>query len=323
MTNPIVNDTVELEAKFTLEGALTDPTTVVLTVTDPASSVTTYNWPTGVHLITHKGLGQFECDVTATSAGRWTFQWTTTGPVVTVINGSFTVLPLLETCTLQLVNGSSVPIPSAYVEVKSNDLTALSSATLDSTGTVVGIELLPGIYTVTFRKPRVAFTNPYAMVVVDTGGMTPQTFTFTATPLTIAVPSPQPTVLLFGYVVGGDGQPAERTRVMVETVGFGNVRPFVRPPSPDTGVDSAQITVRPGKRELITDATGYWQCEVTPDSLVRCSIPDVRFMKVFRVPNDSRIVSLNIRDARQDPGSAGGVGIDTDVGDRGVIGGES
>lgn len=312
--------TVVLTAQFLLDGVITDPTAIVCVVTDPTGTPTTYDYPTGAHLITHDSLGVFEVDVVPSIGGKWQVDWSSTGTVVVEQSTNFTVQPDLEQVTINLKNGSSAAIVGASIQVFSGPLTMAASGVTDSAGNFLA-SLEPGIYRAVFELSKTAFANPYSFTVLDNGD--PQTFDMVGTPLTITTPSSQPTVRLFGYAVGGDGQPAQRMRVVVETVGYGNTKPFVVPPSSDTGVDPMQVIVRPSKRELITDATGYWECDVVPTALVRCYIPEVRYMKIFRVPNDPRVTTLNIRDARQDPGTANGVGIDSDTGDRGLIGGES
>lgn len=66
---------------FKVSGTPTDPTAVVLTITNPAGLVTTYNWPGGPNTLTRTGAGSFTQDVpcTTTVDGIWTGVWTGTG----------------------------------------------------------------------------------------------------------------------------------------------------------------------------------------------------------------------------------------------------
>jgi hypothetical protein len=82
-----VGDAVPLFVNFTNKaGAPTDPTTVVLTITNPAGVTTT-------PATTHPSTGHYEYDLLVTAAGTWDWEWTATGAVAAVERGSFTVRP--------------------------------------------------------------------------------------------------------------------------------------------------------------------------------------------------------------------------------------
>jgi hypothetical protein len=305
-----------------LSDQVVDPTALTFTITPPTGSPTTYTYGVDSQLV-RTSVGQFYVEWLFNQSGKWTWVWNATLPTpggTATTNGGIQVTPLPETCTVHFEDGSSNPVAGVNVQVYANEYTIVAGGYTDSSGNLV-VQLFPGAYVVEATMAKTGFSNPYSMTVVDSNS--PQSFTFACTPLGITAPAQVRKVRLFGYIVGADGTPSEDVRVTVETVAYGGVRPWVASASPGTGVDPIDVMVRPEKRDLLTDSTGYWEADVVPDSLVRVEILDVRFARIFRVPNDARITTLNIKDARQDPGTAQGLGIDSDVGSRGVIGGES
>jgi hypothetical protein len=77
---------------FAVAGVATDPTAVVLVVTDPLGVAATYNWPSPA-TITRTSVGVFTKDIPCTSAGTWTYLWTGTGTASDVQAGSWLVRP--------------------------------------------------------------------------------------------------------------------------------------------------------------------------------------------------------------------------------------
>lgn len=67
----------------------TDPTTIILAVTDPVGAVSTYSFAGAT--ITRTGTGAYAKDIACTLAGEWTYIWTGTGTVPDVNHGSFSV----------------------------------------------------------------------------------------------------------------------------------------------------------------------------------------------------------------------------------------
>ena len=68
---------VTLSNTFTVDDVPTDPTTVTLTVTDPAGASTSYTYAGGT--LTRTGTGAYAKDVACATAGRWEAVWTGTG----------------------------------------------------------------------------------------------------------------------------------------------------------------------------------------------------------------------------------------------------
>jgi hypothetical protein len=87
--------TVTLSATFTKTstGAVTDPTTITLTVVDPQDSETEYTYAEAEVL--RSGTGAYYYDLAVPfdedSEGEWWFRWNATGAVAGVVEGKFIV----------------------------------------------------------------------------------------------------------------------------------------------------------------------------------------------------------------------------------------
>lgn len=80
-----IGDDVTVTTTVYVDGVLTDPASVVVTVTDPAGDDTTPS-------VTNPSTGVFHATVPVTAAGRWQYAWQTTDPDSTEF-GYFDVLP--------------------------------------------------------------------------------------------------------------------------------------------------------------------------------------------------------------------------------------
>lgn len=85
----VAGDTVTLTNTFAVAGVATDPSTVALVVTDPAGSATTYTYAGGT--ITKSATGVYTKNITASTAGIWSYKWTGTGSAADVASGQFEV----------------------------------------------------------------------------------------------------------------------------------------------------------------------------------------------------------------------------------------
>jgi hypothetical protein len=94
-----VNEIATLGNTFKVGTTPTDPTTIVLTVTDPARVVTTYNWPGGPNTLTHGTAGVFSQNVPCSSVidGIWTYAWSGTGSASDAVEGTWTVTRIDQT----------------------------------------------------------------------------------------------------------------------------------------------------------------------------------------------------------------------------------
>lgn len=294
-------------------GVIADPTALTLVVTNPNGASTTYYWPTGLPAITRTAMGQFQVEVTFGIAGEWTWVWNATGAVVATINGAQLVeAPTLVT-NITIQDQNSNPLNNANVAVYVNPIELETAGYTNSSG-IFTCSLEPGVYDVEVVLQGAVFANPYTMTVPSGAG--PYNVTYSGTTLGISSSNPVTLVKLFGFVVGSDGRFIDGVRVVVETVEYGQMNPWVSTATQDTGMDPLNVMVRPEKRDLRSNAQGYWEANVVADSKVRVEIPDMRYAMVFRVPNDPRFPTLNLKDARPDPGANYDFGIDSDSGTR-------
>ncbi len=76
-----VGELVTLKSRFAnTAGVLTNPTTVTLTVTDPAGTVTTLTSPNAA--LINASTGVWTSDLTVNLKGTWTYRWAGTGAIV-------------------------------------------------------------------------------------------------------------------------------------------------------------------------------------------------------------------------------------------------
>lgn len=87
-----VGDLVVLELPLTVDGALTDPTTLTLRITPPSGSVVTRLWPTPLE-ITRVSVGSFRYDYSPLVAGLYAYEWAATGSATADERGYFEVRP--------------------------------------------------------------------------------------------------------------------------------------------------------------------------------------------------------------------------------------
>jgi hypothetical protein len=79
-----------LSNTFAVASVATDPTTVVLVVTDPTGTATTYQY--SLAEITKTGTGVYSKDIACTTAGTWQYVWIGTGAASDVVAGTWTVV---------------------------------------------------------------------------------------------------------------------------------------------------------------------------------------------------------------------------------------
>ena len=85
----VAGDTVTLTNTFKVSGTATDPTAISLVVTDPAGTATTYTYAGAT--ITKSSTGVYTKNITASTAGLWSYTWTGTGTAADVESGTFEV----------------------------------------------------------------------------------------------------------------------------------------------------------------------------------------------------------------------------------------
>ena len=296
-----VGDTAELSFKITLLEVPTDPTLLDVAFISPTSGTLHKLWPSGD--VERPRQGEFIARCLVAEPGLWSVVVTAIGAVEDIQTTEFEVEAAKVNTTIHVQDQSGV-LADAQVDVFSNTSTLLASWLTNGVGNAV-FQLLPGKYLVVVRKMKTAFT-PVEIDVTTAG-----TFTILGESLAITTPAVAKLVRLFGHVRGGDGRSVAGTRIVVSTLGYAS-RSFVAPSaSTDTGIDATNLMVVAERRELRTDADGYWEIDVTAETRVRVEVPSTRFQVTFRVPSD--VLVLNLRDARPDPGPGDAVGIDFDA----------
>ena len=83
------NTKVRVSVAFTASSTPSDPTTVSLTVTDPAGTATTYTYAGAT--VTKDGTGAYHTDVTPALEGEWFYAWVGAGAVSAGAEGYFYV----------------------------------------------------------------------------------------------------------------------------------------------------------------------------------------------------------------------------------------
>lgn len=85
-----VGDLLRLQVSFTDSvGTAVDPTTVALSVINPAGTETEYTYAGGS--VTKSATGTYYYDLTVSSSGRHLYRWLAGGAYVAADEGSFTV----------------------------------------------------------------------------------------------------------------------------------------------------------------------------------------------------------------------------------------
>lgn len=84
------NELATLGNTFRVGGVVTDPSAVVLVVTDPLGTATTYNYPTP-GTITQTSPGVYTVDVPCPTVGTWSYVWTGTGTASDIAADTWTV----------------------------------------------------------------------------------------------------------------------------------------------------------------------------------------------------------------------------------------
>ena len=137
----VVGDTVTLSNTFKVSGTATDPTAISLAVTDPAGTATTYTYAGGT--ITKTSTGLYTKNITASTAGLWSYTWTGTGTAADVENGSFTV-EVLAPITADTLNIISLLEAKAMLGIDGADTTKDTALALKITAVSRRIDRLCG-----------------------------------------------------------------------------------------------------------------------------------------------------------------------------------
>jgi len=86
----LLGDLVVIELPLTVDGVLTDPTTLTLVITPPSGAVVTKLWPTPPE-ITRVSVGSFRYDYTPLVPGLFAYEWRGIGAAAASVRGYFEV----------------------------------------------------------------------------------------------------------------------------------------------------------------------------------------------------------------------------------------
>jgi hypothetical protein len=86
-----IGDVARIAAAYTQNSVAVDPTTVSLTVEDPAGTQTTYTYAGAT--VTRDSAGNYHVDVAVATAGRYRYRWVSTGTGASAAEGFFLVRP--------------------------------------------------------------------------------------------------------------------------------------------------------------------------------------------------------------------------------------
>lgn len=83
-----IGDRVRLAATFQdLNGNLTDPTTITLTVRKPNSPSVTYAYALSPAIVTKDAVGKYHVDLDLHLSGAWKYKWAGAGAVIAAEEG--------------------------------------------------------------------------------------------------------------------------------------------------------------------------------------------------------------------------------------------
>jgi hypothetical protein len=83
-----IGDGFRLEARFKVDGVLTDPSTVTFQLKDPDDIITTYVYGTDAELV-KTGVGIYYMDITVTKPLKWWYRIVGTGTVIAAMEHPF------------------------------------------------------------------------------------------------------------------------------------------------------------------------------------------------------------------------------------------
>lgn len=84
-----IGDVVRISSTFTQNAVAIDPSTVSLTVKDPAATSTTYTYAGAT--VTKDSVGNYHVDVAPTLTGTYKYRWVSTGTGQAAEENSFQV----------------------------------------------------------------------------------------------------------------------------------------------------------------------------------------------------------------------------------------
>lgn len=166
----VVGDTVTLTNTFAVSGTATDPTTISLVVTDPTGTATTYTYAGAT--ITKSSTGVYTKNITASTAGRWSYRWIGTGTAADVESDVFDVAPLDPSAAspfateaeLEAYTGTSVATDRArlLLDMASGAIRAYTNQTISQATTTA---VMPGNHSEKLVLPERPVTSVTSVTI--------------------------------------------------------------------------------------------------------------------------------------------------------------
>ncbi len=169
----VVGDTVTLTNTFKVSGTATDPTAISLAVTDPAGTATTYTH--AGNTITKSSVGVYTKNITASTAGLWSYTWTGTGTAADVESDVFDVAavdpsaasPFATEAELEAYTGTSIATDRArlLLDMASGAIRAYTNQTISQVTTTA---VMPGNHSEKLELPERPVTAVTTVLIGDT-----------------------------------------------------------------------------------------------------------------------------------------------------------
>jgi len=150
----------------------------------------------------------------------------------------------------------------------------------------------PGAYQIVVDGHRCLFpVTPTD--IPDTGGEDLTLVTIIGASVLSNDADPARRCVVYGYVVGPDGDPGVDVRVTADVASSSTNRGVIA--AGGTGIDKSQVSVAGGHVETRTDGTGYWELPLLVGANVRVAVGSTA-AKTFRVPCMDEVSIRDVRD---------------------------
>ena len=179
----------------------------------------------------------------------------------------------METTNLTVIDTlhGDIPIPDVLVHVYDATGTILVTFQRTNTSGVATILLDPGTYKIRLYKPGISSAEQ-TVVVVDTGGTTPQDFTIEAEAVIVAPPASPMLCRLYADFITQDGLPFHQFKLSVQNL--------------FDPMSSSGLAVIEATRQYQTDANGHIEFDVVRGTRIRVAFITTPLTREFVVPNE-------------------------------------
>ena len=186
----------------------------------------------------------------------------------------------VETVNLTVIDTANgdIPVPDALIQIYDATGAVLVTFQRTSMSGVATVLLDDGTYEVRVFKPGVSQTTvPDYIVVIDTGGSTPQDFTIEVEAVIVAPPASPELCRLYADFLSQAGEPWENFKLQVENL--------------YDPMSSAGLAVVEPIKQHLSDASGHIEFDVVRGTRIRVSFITTPLTREFVVP-DKPVESL-------------------------------